>query len=61
MRSLTTVDPATGEPLADYPLLSLAEARGMVREARRRREKDPGLEYAAGVIASGKPSPKSSR
>ena len=37
------------------------DGEAMVREARRRREKDPGLEYAAGVIASGKPSPKSSR
>jgi hypothetical protein len=33
----------------------------MVREARHRREKDPDMEYAVGLIASGKPSTKSSR
>ena len=47
----------TGRDIVDPAL----DGEAMVREARRRREKDPGLEYAAGVIASGKPSPKSSR
>jgi hypothetical protein len=37
------------------------DGEAMVREARHRREKDPDMEYAVDVIASGKPSIKSSR
>lgn len=37
------------------------EGETMVREARHRREKDPDIEYAVGLIASGKPNIKSSR
>jgi hypothetical protein len=37
------------------------DGEAMVREARHRREKDPDMEYAVGLIASGKPSAKSSR
>jgi len=33
----------------------------MVREARQRRDKDPDMEYAVGLIASGKPGIRSSR
>ena len=37
------------------------DGEAMVREARHRREKDPDIEYAVGLIASGKPNTKSSR
>jgi len=37
------------------------DGEAMVREARRRREKDPDIEYAVGLIASGKPNTQSSR
>jgi hypothetical protein len=37
------------------------DGEAMVREARRRREKDQDMAYAVGLIASGKPSARSSR
>jgi len=37
------------------------DGEAMVREARHRREKDPDMEYAVGLIASGRPKTKSSR
>jgi hypothetical protein len=37
------------------------DGEAMVRDAVKRREKDPDMEYAVGLIASGKPSLKSSR
>jgi hypothetical protein len=37
------------------------DGEAMVREARQRRDKDPDIEYAVGLIASGKPSNRSSR
>jgi hypothetical protein len=37
------------------------DGAAMVREARHRREKDPDMEYAVGLIASGGPRTKSSR
>jgi hypothetical protein len=37
------------------------DGEAMVQEARQRREKDPDMEYAVGLIASGGPKTKSSR
>jgi hypothetical protein len=37
------------------------DGEAMVRAARQRREKDPDMEYAVGLIASGAPKTKSSR
>ena len=37
------------------------DGEAMVREARQRRDKDPDMEYAIGLIASGKPNAKALR